>query len=482
MEETQLMREEIETKDEALQPEQKRIPLSETPHYKMIGYLMRMPERFFSWQREYYTGKKDDDELVKMTTQPFWQSMRISKKRLDEKGLTMDLELEKAVNDLEYGSDVYNMESKENERDEYGIRNKLMLVHRRFFKNGKCIYNQKTKEMSIVSIIKSKVEGNVTFCPNCGYQATISSFIDGCDACGSRFSVHDFEPRISGFSLEENRSMQLQSIFNKTTLLCMGITFIGGCIFLIVYSILDLIYVCLPGGEWISYLRSILTPILYAGFKSFLPVLCTVLLLWFVFGVEAIIDRKSITGEEHAKKLFHNFSVPDFYQNLEYMLRNIHLVDCVDRVSSFVRCNLNQEIMKYRNVADCNLIGLQFTEGTETAQGYRLQCRATMRLFCYSGKRIHIKYDKIKLSLYGKKNVVDQPITTLRMYRCSGCGNTLDLLEGSECKYCGNVFDFLNYGWVIEDYKGKQNRECVPILIRLLIFLTFLISFLYYLI
>ena len=38
--------------------------------------------RFLEFQRSYYLGEGEDKELARMVTQPYWQSMRLSKRRL----------------------------------------------------------------------------------------------------------------------------------------------------------------------------------------------------------------------------------------------------------------------------------------------------------------------------------------------------------------------------------------------------------------
>ena len=60
--------------------------------------------------------------------------------------------------------------------------------------------------------MKADVQGDMAICPNCGHEGKLSSYIDGCDACGAKFLVSDFETKVSGFSLEEDA--QRQSISN----------------------------------------------------------------------------------------------------------------------------------------------------------------------------------------------------------------------------------------------------------------------------
>lgn len=460
--------------------EENRIPLSETPHYKMLGYLMRMSKRFFLFQREYYNNRKSDHDLAEMTTQLFGQSMKVSKKRLDALGLTMDLELSDATNDLTYGSESYNMESKEDTQNEYGIRNRLMHVCRRFYKKKKCIYKRKSTEMSVVSILKSKVKDGIASCPNCGYSGTVSSFIEGCTACGTKFTVHDFEPKISGFSLQENMQTKFKDFSDLFWIMIPGLCLAG--IMIILYYTLSLIDLFFELPVWIFSILEFIATGWYAGYHALLFFAPALLFLSCILSIKTgqRLYNHPITGQEHGKKLFSNFSVPDFYQNVEAKLCNIHLIDDAIKISAFAKCSLTQFIPAYKNVVDCDLIKLHFIDGSETKQGYSLKCDATMRLFCYSGRHIHTEYEQIKIFMYGKKNVVDQPITAMRMYPCPACGNPLNVLEGTECMYCGNTYDFTNFDWIIETYEGIRRKDYSTLLIRGCILITFWVPFLLY--
>ncbi|MCM1500472.1 MAG: hypothetical protein NC124_18580 [Clostridium sp.] len=469
------------TENLSLSSEEHRIPLSETPHYKMLGYLMRMSKSFFLFQREYYLNKKSDLDLAQITTQPFGQRMRVSKKRLDALGLTMDLELSDATSDLQYRSELYNMESREDTQNEYGIRNRLMNVHRRFYRRKKCIYRRKNTAMSVVSVLKSKVTADTASCPNCGYPGKISDFMEGCAACGTKFTIHDFEPKISGFSLEENMQTKLKDIFDSSSIIFLFFGFFVASCLIIFYSLFSLIDLFFELPIWIFSFCGFVAILFDAGYHAlffFVPLL--LILSCILTKTAPRLYNPTITGQEQGKKLFSNFSVPDFYQNIESKLCNIHLVDDVEKVSAFTKCSLIQFVPKYKNIVDCDLINLHFQDGHKTEHGYSLKCDATMRLLCYSGRRIHTEYEQIKILVYGKKNVVDRPITAMRMYPCPTCGSSLNILKGTKCTYCGNTYDFTNFDWIIETYEGKRRKDYATLFIRGYIIITFLIPFLLY--
>lgn len=411
---------------------------------------------FMQFQRKYYTDKADDLALMEHTTQPFWQSMRLSKRRLASKGLSMDVEI---LHDAK--SQTVKDEQVHIRKDGYHLAgNKALNVisNRQFFKDGKRISNSKNREICNLSLLKAKVDGEEAACPNCGYVSTITSFVDGCDACDSKFTVQDFETKIAGFSLEENTSAKIKdTVFSNAKRLgwlCGGFVILG--IVALILSAMRL----MVGNTEIDIVGAMLG--LYLSFLM-LPItvkVLIVLLVLFAAGTFFLLSiyKNPILQESVIKEYLPNFSAGDFYQNLEYKLRNIHLTDKVDEVSVFARCALDEFVKDYRNVVECDMTRLKFLQCKKEADGYRVKVEAELRLAECKGKRIVTNYEKLYLVLFGKPEVIDKSVTTLREYKCPGCGGSLNLLEGGKCSYCGNIFDYSEFGWVIESYQSKRKK------------------------
>lgn len=49
-------------------------------------------------------------------------------------------------------------------------------------------------------------------CPNCGNMGEISSYINGCDYCNSRFQVEDLEEKISSYMITEDNKEKVKTI------------------------------------------------------------------------------------------------------------------------------------------------------------------------------------------------------------------------------------------------------------------------------
>lgn len=392
-----------------------------------------------------------------MTTQPFWQSMRLSKKRLSDKGLRMDVQFsldtdkEKVRGFARLGtSDKVHLEREE--KSLTGRKINWLKTNRKYYAGNRCVSARSEAELSYVAMTQYDVENGEASCPNCGYMGKIASFVDGCDACGSQYSVKDFEPKVSAFSLEEN----IIKKFRKTTGRTVGIL-AGVSVLLMILTVVLMVFVVsrLSGGVNDTTTAFSALGIFWAMDMSFVSGRC-LFALPFMYIAMMVYSAKKFRNryekEEIVQALIPGFSGEEFCQELEYKLRNIHFTDDAGEVAVFSRQPLGEIVSQYGNVIDCNLVRCKFLQVQEVNAGYCLNAEVTMKITTYNGKKIRSRYEKLELQFYGKKQVVQRKIQTLRAYKCRNCGSSLNILEGSVCSYCQSVFDYSDYGWMIERY------------------------------
>ncbi len=426
---------------------------------------------------EYFRNQKSDDELLEYTTQPFWQSMRLSKNRLREKGLMLEVDMipegKNSNNEIlreRFKANKrpmsYKMSVKEDGQNEYGTCTQNVLIRRRFLKDGRRIFKKVETEQHVATCLKSKVNGDQACCPNCGFVGSIASFIDGCDACGSRFTVKDFEPKVSGFSFEQNPYIQFKNLATSSNEM-IGIIFFA-------FFLTMMAFVCIApvfaGSPVVGKIGNYIFP---AFVSLFISVIMMVLLRIIAMILRSVYAN-NIRGKDVANRTMHNMSLNDFYQNLEYKIRNIHLSDKAKEVQVFSKCDLSNTLPMYKDVIDCDMTYLKLLSGNRSQNSYHFDCMARVRMTKCTGKRIHYAYEDVYFGVRGKQGVVDREATTMRMYRCENCGSTLNLLEGAVCKYCGNEYDLENYDWVIDSYSTKKKNHMVPIFVKLGMIVVFL--------
>ena len=174
--------------------------------------------------------------------------------------------------------------------------------------------------------------------------------------------------------------------------------------------------------------------------------------------------------------IFENNSFADFLQNIEYKIRNIHLVDSSKQVDFYTKCSMNDIVHKYSDVISCDLVNIHFLEGIEDEEIYYIKTRATARLIRYYGSRIHIQHELIDFDVSGKKTVIDKPVKAMREYKCKNCGNSLNLFEGVTCRFCGETFDYADYDWMIESYSSKRKIDILPIAIKVIMCVVLIVT------
>lgn len=442
--------------------------------------MMKMSQSFPEFYSKYYNGVYGDEDLQEMTTQPFWQSMRLTKRRLLSKGLHMDLEMQDHV--LKKNLRDSCAEVSEDSSNMVGMHRRDVITKRNFTLNERRLRSKKEYEHLNIYMLQGKVEGENATCPNCGHVGKLSEYIDGCDYCGSLFTVKDFETKVSGFSLEENTEHKLKRTMGKTALtlaIITGVLIAMGAVCLGVLMIL-----LMSGNNGLGAIGSmwgfmIAVDLVPVGFR------CIWILLFIFLALRILflhVYGSRIVKEDVAQSAIPNFSGEDFCQNLEYKLRNIHMTDNAAEVAAFASCSLEEIVRKYQDVVDCNVTRCKFIGAYEQDNAYRVRTLVTMRLTTLKKQKIRTKYERIMLVLSGKKDVVNKKEVALREYKCEGCNTSINILEGNTCRYCGAPVDYARYGWVINEYAIEKKPANVHAIASSILISIYVLIFAFHLI
>ncbi len=436
--------------------------------------MQAVANQFYRLQQGYYKNDLQDQELIESTTQPFWQSMRLSKRRLQAKELTMDVDIREEQSKKLHRGNVYTYKDGANQ---VGYASREVVTQRSFYHRGKKIFGKKEHDISTIHLLKTEVDGENAACPNCGHEGKVSGFIDGCDYCGSKFTVKDFEPKICGFSLEENIQKKVTSTFLKT-LVFLGISTVLLGIIAFVSGVIFMFYVTSAQetkGMFVSMFS------LFASLDLVPVLMNTIFRLVFLYailgGVLIFAVPGQIKGERIVKAVIPEFSSQDFFQHLEYKLRNIHLTDRAGEVSAFASFDLAPVVAGYKDVVDCHMRSLKYLAVRPTSTGYEMDVEVNLKLSVFNGKRIRIKYETVRLILSGKREILEKSTTAIREYKCPNCANSISLLEGGRCEYCDTQLDYENYGWVLQRYEKKWKWLHTYGWIQLLMLLLYVLVF-----
>lgn len=411
-------------------------------------------EDFYGELKAFYQGNaKAEQHLMEQTTQPFWQSLCLSGKRLQQRDLTVDMEMQEPVRPADYDG------PKKDGYDYTCRRTKAVKMRRTYYRKGEKIATLKTPEIVEANFLKADVQGDMAICPNCGHEGKLSSYIDGCDACGAKFLVSDFETKVSGFSLEEDARQKSISNFIKAGatvgIVAVALALLAFCAGGIMFLLLAL------GRNGYNAVKAAAAMMLGIGFAPvFFRSLFFMAIIFVVMIVVMEKHRKpKIQDESKVKALIPQFSTGNFLQNLEYQLRMIHMADTAEQVRFFAACDLTGTVERYQNVVDCCICGVRFLEAEAVEDRYRLSVEVKMRLTQDTGRKIRNRYEKLRLELEGRQEIVTQHGRALREYKCPNCGGSVDILGGGVCDYCNAAVDYRNFGWIITSYTNLGQPE-----------------------
>ncbi len=420
---------------------------------------------FIAFYRDYFKGNRTREDMTLISTQPFWQSIILSKKRLDEKGLTMDIEYEDERKSR-IGGEVFKTSSidiskvdisnvTDNQKNISATLRKQLNVTQRVVRSDKVLYEEKGNKIVSMSQVKEKVASDMVVCPNCGHEGTISSYIDGCDYCHTKFNVMDFEEKVSSFNIEQDYDKDNYTKYVgilKKTAKALAAFLILTIVLLIARSVDNFTHsVDLKLTEWFAiFMRvSLIFAVISGGI--FLLAGVTVIVARNLFYGKNIRRVKGSTVLEDIHKSIPNFSEETFAQELEMKLRSIHFTDRADNVNVFANIDLTEVISQYNNVIDCNVTGIEFLEFTENAYTYEISVNVKMKLLKYDGKEVKKGYESIVMTLSGRKDMVENTLS-VTMYKCDSCGSSISLLNGGVCTHCGQRLPYEKYSFIIESY------------------------------
>ena len=282
------------------------------PNYPVIedkNELMRRLSGFRKSYSDYLSNEREEknSSLQDYASQLMWHSTALQKKRMMKHNLTLEMD---SVRRAYSGKNSYLRENtyfdgRYKVKDVYEEISALRTIRR----GGKVIRRIKDNEVAHYTLLSAKqIGGGKVICPNCGNTTTRENLLDGCDYCGTRFTIEDMKDRVDSFGLRRDfrtsaskKEAVREMMYPWTTLIVMLPLIYFGLIGAFVY---------MPGTN--IFLR-LLTGLLAAGLlgllgwslKSMFLIMVTPLLLLIAASSKSI-DRKMIYSrkqEEDREKM-----------------------------------------------------------------------------------------------------------------------------------------------------------------------------------
>lgn len=391
-------------------------------------------EKFRRFYNEYYMSKHSDEDITDYTTQAYYNNMNVERKRLEEKGLMLET---KFISNKEKRDEASSGTSQTITREGdtlIGLDENKCICERSFYLNGQKIYSDKSHEIVRTSLIAYDGDAKVE-CPNCGNTNKISSYINGCDYCGSKFEVKEFEPKVSAFTTNEDLEVTARkgSKFGYKlaiyTAYALFVLLIAGIIVSIAFSIMDID-------------SNIPRFLIFVGHYLKEPIIRAVILVMFAFfGISFLFGkykRVAIKNAELIEAQIKGFPVQDFFQNIEMRLNLIYLAQDVNSVKAYSLSDLTSMVEKHLDIVDSHMSSLTFKSIRVLDDSYRISATAAMRLYSFANNRIKKSSEQVDFEVLVDKNTFSKGYMAIKAYNCCKCGNNIDVTRGGVCEYCGH--------------------------------------------
>ena len=164
-------------------------------------------------------------------------------------------------------------------------------------------------------------------------------------------------------------------------------------------------------------------------------------------------ERRNETLREKVARFDTNFSLQDFFSNVENKLSGIHFAETETQVNAYSGMNLSELLPRYRNVASCAFDNLELLDFRVEKEKQMARVRAEMQLLLWQNGTMTEKTETVQLLLSKAADCLTQAVFEPEALRCRGCGASIDLMEGRYCSFCGRELELERYDWCVKEYE-----------------------------
>ena len=455
------------------------------PAYPIVEDYNQLTRNMSSFKEVYSEfmnigGNKINSKIQDYATQMLWHCIYLQKKRMEKLGIQIGLESSRLsyskksdpVRSTLYFDGRYNVNDVYEEI--YSVK-----TFRHENRNIKKVYN---KEVAHYTFLSAKNVGkDEVVCPNCGSLSSRSNLIDGCDFCGTKFTIEDLDNRVASFGFRrdfevmEGKREAIKKVIFPWFFFAGGMPFayIG---FLIPFISVKNMEISLPFAIIFFYLQVIMG-LLAAVVFSVLGFVFVTISMWFIVPVVMLFNQffkflnsklvyrskgKLYSENRMAQKVRKKdplFSIQSFFGGVQNKLYAIHFADKRNQVNAFSDLDLSEYLKKYEKVVDIETLSLSM-DLYRVKKGIQIATvRAELLLREFKDNKIKNRKEFLKLQLEKSEHCKTQAVCAPSILKCTKCGGNLSLLEGKICKFCGNELDMKEHDWVITEYSSMQEQK-----------------------
>ena len=411
-------------------------------------------------------------------TQIFRQILSLQKSRLDRKQLRLVMESER----MRYGS-LAPVRSKPFFDGKYRVIDvtETIQAKRTFFRpDGKKLKTLVDLQTAFYRLLHAeKRDAGHLICPNCGGLTTRENLLDGCDYCGTKFTVEDLGTRVASFAfrpdyeVEYAKHQDIRDTYTTRVGLIVGIP-----VFLLSAVGMFTATSSLDTGYVMKFTAAILGVSLLTASAVFFGLLAFYFLIFPFLQARASLTYYSKRRLERMKasqqqdneaqrelRMYDGlFSLSGFYLGVQNRLATIHFADTQRAACAFcegisAETQVSSCLPNYRDVIDMDVSRLELENYQCQGPVQQAVVSADLALLEERGGRVRRRRESVTMLLIKDAACKTQSVCAPSFLRCPGCGASISLLEGCVCAYCGTRRRLSQLDWAIADYTvTKGNR------------------------
>ncbi|MCQ2457029.1 MAG: hypothetical protein MJ096_06715, partial [Clostridia bacterium] len=422
--------------------------------------------------REHYSeflsksGTEENEPVQNDVTQIFRNIIQLQKNRLRRLGLTCEIVLKRMAYTEKDGIRTARYSDGKYDITDVTEEVAAKTVYR---KDGAEVYTKTDKETANYTVIRAKTVGEGTLiCPNCGAEATREALLDGCDYCGTKFTVEDLDSKIAVFAFRPDEKLRYEKYRirrNKIVFLVILAALLAVFLGFSAYAVVNAPNLLkeADGGILLTLLASFFSVIVaspvyvisfvivYAG--VIIPILIVLgVIVFFIYKKYGRKGRSAMMGREFEalmRKDDPNFSMANFYSGVQNKISSVIYAENKKQFEAFAPESLGGLQSAYRDVVGIDVDRMKVTSYSSGGEYFRAEVEIRLILTRYDGEKCTVEREKLHARLLKSIACRTQVVCAPAVTTCRGCGASLDLLEGKFCAYCGRELDMAEYDWVI---------------------------------
>ena len=432
----------------------------------------KLIRRFRSDYDGYFSGPAGENPKINSdVTQIFSHILGLQKKRLDSRNIRVSLESER----MSYGVSPVSYSRSFDGRYRINNVSETVEAKKSFYSGKKKITSFKVLDTARYRLLSvSQFGGSDIICPSCGSAATRDNLLDGCDYCGTKFTVEDLGTRVSDFGLRPDYEIEYQrwkgsreAYFRRACL------FVGAPIF-----ILCLIGALTAVGDLdAGIVMKIAATMFAAAFPAavfiaiaLLPVMFIIFPLMQTAASLRYRSKKQLAGmkkrgeddikaEKKVRAFDRQFSLGGFYSGVQNKLAAAHFADTPDEMIAFAEGGEAEARMislldDYRDVIDMSVDEISLDNYTISEGMQRAEVTASLILIGERRGRAFRRKERIGMTLIKNADCKTQSVCAPSFLKCPSCGASMSLGESKKCGYCGSEKKLSDYDWAIAGYQS----------------------------